>query len=176
MARSVNVGKGMIAGFAAGLVGAWAMNQFQTVWTLAVDGHESQSSGGRHDGRDWQERGEDANATELVAQRLAGTALDRSLTRDELSVAAPFVHYAFGALMGAFFGGLVERSNRVAPLTGAAWGTALWAVADEVAVPMLRLSRPTIEYPAEVHLQAFASHLVYGITTEIVQAGVRAVM
>jgi hypothetical protein len=166
MARSVS--KGMIAGFAGGLVGAWVMNKFQTLWMHAADGNEPQSNGGR--------RGEDANATELVAQRLAGTALDRSLTRDELSVAAPFVHYAFGALMGAFFGGLVERSNRVAPLSGAAWGTALWAVADEVAVPMLRLSRPTTDYPAEVHLQAFASHLVYGITTEIVQAGLRAVM
>jgi putative membrane protein len=176
MARSVSVSKGMIAGFVGGLVGAWVMNQFQTLWTQAVEGNASQSSGGKHDGREWQERAEDANATELVAQRLAGAALDRSLTREELSFAAPFVHYAFGALMGAFFGGLVERSNRVAPLTGAAWGTALWAVGDEVAVPMLRLSRPTTEYPADVHLQAFASHLVYGITTEIVQAGLRAVM
>ena len=176
MARSVSVSKGMIAGFVGGLVGAWVMNEFQTLWTQTVDVDKSRSSGGKHDGRDWQERAEDANATELVAQRLAAAALDRSLTRDELSVAAPFVHYAFGALMGAFFGGLVERSEGLAPLSGAAWGTALWAVGDEVAVPMLRLSRPTTEYPAEVHLQAFASHLVYGITTEIVQAGVRAVI
>jgi putative membrane protein len=166
----------MAAGLAGGLVAAWVMNQFQAAWSRAVDGGEPQSSGGREDGRDWQERSEDRNATELAAERIAEATLDRSLTRDELAIAAPVVHYAFGAAMGAIYGGLVERSRRLPPLTGAAWGTALWAVGDELAVPMLRLSRPTTDYPPEAHLQAFAAHLVYGVTTELVQFGLRAAM
>jgi putative membrane protein len=174
MARSV--GKGVVAGLAGGLVAAWVMNEFQALWSRAVEGGQPQSSGGHDDGRDRQERSEDANATEVAAQRIADTTIDRPLSRDELSIAAPAVHYAFGAAMGALYGGLVERSKRVPPLTGAAWGMALWAVADEVAVPMLHLSRPSTESPAEVHLQALAAHIVYGITTELVQLGVRAAM
>jgi hypothetical protein len=45
------------------------------------------------------------------------------------------------------------------------YGATLWATADEVAVPALGLSEPASEYPAAIHLQALASHLVYGVAT-----------
>ncbi len=31
-----NVWKGLVAGFAAGLVASWTMNQFQAAWTRAA--------------------------------------------------------------------------------------------------------------------------------------------
>jgi hypothetical protein len=174
MARSI--GKGLAAGLAGGLAGAWVMNQFQTVWSRIADGAAPQSSGGRHDGRDWQERNEDENANEALANRFAETAIDRDLTKSELAIAAPAVHYGFGAAMGAVYGAITERSSRKPPLTGAAWGAALWAVADEIAVPMFHLSKPGTDYPAEVHVQALAAHLVYGVTAELVQMGIRSVI
>ena len=44
---------------------------------------------------------------------------------------------------------------------------AVWAGADELAMPLLGLSRR--DYPLEAHLQAFTAHLVYGVTTEAVR-------
>jgi putative membrane protein len=176
VSQQKSMNKAILAGFAAGLVGAWVMNEFQSWWSRAGGGQGAQSGGNPSSGRGRPQRSEDANATALAAQSIAAATLDRSLTRDELAIAAPIVHYAFGAAMGALFGRWVEGSRRFPPLAGAAWGAALWAVADEVGVPMLNLSGSPTEYPAEVHLQALAAHLVYGVTTELVQLGVRAAM
>jgi putative membrane protein len=182
MARSMRNGHrtdvraGIVAGLIGGLAGTWAMSQFQAKWSKVVDGDEPGSAGGRHDARDWQERNEDQNANEIAAQKVATATIDRPLTRQELEVAAPLVHYAFGATMGALYGGLVEVSPPVRWLGGSGWGTALWMVGDEIAVPLLGLSRAGQDYPVEAHLQAFAAHIVYGVTADVVRRGVRALI
>jgi hypothetical protein len=165
MARSLRAS--ILAGAAAGLAGTWAMTEFQGWWSRAIAGDNRRSAGGDQDARGWQERSEDQNANELMAQRIAAHTIERPLTRDELALAAPAVHYAFGTLMGALFGAAAWRVHLIAPATGAAFGTAVWIAADEIAMPALRLSRPDVDYPADVHLQAFASHVVFGVTTEL---------
>jgi uncharacterized membrane protein YagU involved in acid resistance len=49
----------------------------------------------------------------------------------------------------------------------------VWAAADEIAMPLFGLSRPTTRRPIEMHAQSFAAHIVYGVVTEL---GRRAVM
>jgi uncharacterized membrane protein YagU involved in acid resistance len=78
--------------------------------------------------------------------------------------------------MGALYGALWEVSPRTRQMGGAAFGTAVWAAADEVAVPLMGLSRPTTEHPPARHAHAFAAHIVYGVTTEVVRRGVRALL
>jgi putative membrane protein len=160
-----------------GIVGTWAKDHVQAWWSKAVDGFESPSAGGRHDSREWQERYEGENANELAAQAVADRTIDRALTRDELAVAAPLLHYTFGASMGALYGGLTETGDDV-PLmmSGAGFGTAVWVAADEVAMPLLGLSKRKGELPLEAHAQSLVAHIVYGLTTEIVRRGVRALM
>jgi putative membrane protein len=75
--------------------------------------------------------------------------------------------------MGAIYGALVEQLDGPL-LTGAGFGTALWLAADELAVPLLRLSRAPSHRTAEMHLQAFAAHIVYGVTAELVRRRIRA--
>jgi putative membrane protein len=177
--RDRNVAAGMVAGLIGGIVGTWAMSQFQAIWSQQVDGThdpDTASAGGRHDARDWQERIEGQNANELAAQAIATRAIDRRLTREELEKAAPLLHYAFGATMGALYGGLREVSPQVRAMGGSGWGTAVWAGADGIAVPLLGLSRPKTDYPAETHAQSYAAHIVYGVTTELVRRGARALM
>jgi hypothetical protein len=171
-----DVAKGLLAGFLGGLAGTWAMSEFQGLWSRAVDGREPHSAGGRHDARDWQERNEAQNANELAADTVARHTVGRSLTRDELKVAAPAVHYAFGSTAGAIYGGLAETSPHVTTAAGVGYGVALWAAADEVAMPMLGLARRHQPYPLEAHLQSLAAHLVFGVTTEIVRRGLRTAM
>jgi hypothetical protein len=172
--RDRNLPAGIIAGAIGGLVGTWAMSEFQGMWSRVIDGEEPQSAAGRHDARDWQERVEGRNANELAAHAVAEHTINRPLTREELELAAPALHYAFGAAMGALYGGLYETTRSVRAMGGTGWGMAVWAGADGIAMPLLNLSRPKTEYPAETHAQSYAAHIVFGVTTEIVRRGVRA--
>lgn len=145
------------------------MNYAQRLWTDAVDGNAPRSAGGKHDARDWQEREEGRNANELAAQAIATTIGGRRLAEGELAVAAPLVHCAFGAAVGATYGCFV-RDQRQLFGSGAAFGAAVWLLADEIAMPLLRLSRPTTERPWEKHLQSFVTHIMFGTVAEAVRA------
>jgi hypothetical protein len=164
--------KNVAAGLIGGAVGTFAMSEFQDWWTRAARGRQSRSAGGKHDARDWQELSEDQNANELVAQTVAETTMGRSLTDRELSVAAPAVHYSFGTAIGGLYGALAGRSVAARSLAGATFGAAVWGIADEIAMPALGLSERTDVQSAERHLHSFASHIVFGVTTELVRRGV----
>ena len=158
-----------VAGAIGGIAGTLAMNYAQRAWTVAVDGRAPTSAADEHDARDWQERDEHQNANELAAQAVAMATVQRRLTPSELPIAARLVHFAFGAAVGAAYGVAVGDDDSAHPRTGVLLGVTLWILADEIAMPMIGLSRPTIERPLEMHLQSFAAHVVYGVTTERVR-------
>jgi len=158
---------GALAGAAAAAAGTLAMNYAQRLWTLASDGRAPISAADEHDARDWQERSEHQNANELAAQAVATATIQRRLTQRELSIGARVVHFAFGAAVGALYGAYVQRHPK--HRTGVALGAALWLTADEIAMPVVGLSRSTRQRPLEMHLQSLAAHLVYGVTTEQVR-------
>ena len=165
--------KGAVAGLIAGLAGTWAMSHAQRLWTHAADDAAPESAAGRHDSREWQERSENQNANELAAQAVGEWMLGRPLTRDERRIAAVLSHYTFGAAAGALYGVCIELLPRRRSSSGVGFGTALWITADEIAMPLLGLSEPTTRRPVEMHLQAWAAHIVYGMTTEIVRRPTR---
>src|SRR5687768_18583927 len=119
--------KGLVAGALGGLIGTWAMNDAQRAWTRAVGDQPPESAAGKHDARDWQERHEHQNSNELAAHALARYLIGRSLTREELPVAAAAMHYGFGAAVGAVYGAYTER--RRSHGSGAVLGITLWLVA-----------------------------------------------
>jgi putative membrane protein len=168
--------KGVIAGAVGGFAGCVAMNAFQRMWTQAAEGNAPESAAGPHDAREWQERQEGRNSNEMVAQFAAEHTIGRHLTRDELAIAAPVVHFAFGAAMGALYGYFVETGHKGGVKNGARFGMSVWAAADEAAMPALGLSNSTLERPSELHMQSFASHVVFGVTTEMVRRTLRAVL
>ena len=147
------------------------MTEAQRLWTHAVEDDVPESAGGRHDARDWQERSEHQNSNELAAQVLAVHLAGRRLTRQELGIAAPLVHYLFGATMGAIYGAYAER--RRFESSGAGFGTTIWLAADEVAMPLLGLSDSTARRPLEMHVQSLVAHLIYGTATELTRRWVR---
>jgi hypothetical protein len=165
--------RGAVAGVAAGVVGTWLMSEFQRAWTRAVDGEPPDSAGGKHDARDWQERTEDQNSNELAVQAIARRLVGRRVTRDEMRIAAPLMHYSFGSAVAGVYGMWAEHLRDRRVLAGLGLGAALWLAADIVAMPLLRLSGPTIRRPLEMHLQSFTAHLVYGAATELVRGPVR---
>jgi NAD(P)-dependent dehydrogenase (short-subunit alcohol dehydrogenase family) len=164
--------KGFLAGAIGGLIGTWAMSEAQRAWTRAAGDEVPASAGGKHAARDWQERDEHQNSNELAAQAVARYLVDRRFTYDELRIAAPVLHYAFGTAVGAMYGAYAERRHRKG--SGAWLGTTLWFAADEVAMPVLGLSEPTTRRPLEMHLQSLTAHLVYGAVTEVIRRLVHA--
>jgi putative membrane protein len=144
------------------------------MWTLAADGRAPRSAGGKHDAREWQERTEGQNSNELAAQAVATEVVGRELTHDELKVAAPLAHYAFGTAVGAVYGVLTASKPRHAVARGAAFGAFVWLAADEIAMPLLSLSGPPAERPFETHAQSLAAHLVYGVVAELTRTAITA--
>jgi uncharacterized membrane protein YagU involved in acid resistance len=172
-ANGHDVWKGAVAGLVGGLVGTYFMSEYQALWTRAVNGYEPQSAGGRHDARDWQEKNEGGqNANELAAQALARQTAGRELSERELEIAAPLMHYGFGAATGAAYGIFAERARWAPAGNGMGFGTLVWAGADEIAMPLIGWARPQ-RYPIESHFQSFTAHLVFGLATELTRRAVR---
>lgn len=170
-ARRPSVWKGIVAGLAGGLAGAYVMNQFQKGYSKASEVLNSKRNGHK------QEKASDSpDATMVTAERLMRPILDRSLTREEQQKAGPIVHYAFASVVGSAYGVAAEFAPAVKKAAGVPFGAALFVGADEVALPVLKLSRGPREYPISTHIYGLSSHVVYGLTIELVRRGVRAAL
>src|SRR5215468_11333717 len=174
--------KGMIAGAAGGLVASWVMNQFQALLSRMTHGverpHGAQSlqhGSPRHGvARELQERGRDREA-DNAAVRTAVVVSERffGLELADREIAGAVVHYAFGVATGGVYGAIAELKPATTTGAGLPFGAAVWLIADEIIVPALALSKPPTKYPLSTHASSIASHLVYGMTTEIVRREVR---
>lgn len=173
--------RGMAAGLLAGLAASWTMNEFQKLRPQSTRSGTPARPEPEHDQP--QERKEklaggnaEEDATVQTAQAIAQRVLHRDLTQQEKQIAGPAVHYAYGSVVGALYGGLSELLPIVSAGAGLPFGTALWLMGDEVAVPALGLSKLPSEYPPETHADAFAAHLMYGMTTDIMRRVLRHVL
>ncbi|MFL6210779.1 MAG: DUF1440 domain-containing protein [Pyrinomonadaceae bacterium] len=185
--RAGNVWQGLVAGVVGGLVASWTMNQFQALLSELAAGEErahgaqsmQQGSPEHGIGRALQARGRDEpddNAATRAANAVAELGFDEHLTKSEKEVGGAIAHYAMGVTSGAIYGVAAELWPVSTTGLGLPFGAAVWAGADEGLVPALGLSRSPAEYPLTVHAYAFASHLVYGLTTEVVRRAVRAAL
>ena len=177
-----NVWKGLVAGLAGGLVASWTMNQFQAAWTRMAGGSEKphgaqslQPSDGSK-GDQSQDAKEQDDATVETAKVISRQVFSHELQESEKKPAGAAVHYAFGIATGGLYGALAEVSPQVTAGAGVPFGAAFWLVADEIAVPLLGLSKGPTEYPVSTHAYAFASHLVYGLTAEMSRRALRQVL
>lgn len=170
-ARRPSVWKGVVAGLAGGLVGAYVMNQFQKGYSKA-----SEALNAKQNGHKQKSTSDTPDATMVTADRLMRPILGRSLTREEQQKAGPIVHYAFASLVGSAYGAAAEFAPAVKKAAGVPFGAALFVGADEVALPALKLSRGPHEYPISTHIYGLSSHIVYGLTIELVRRGVRAAL
>lgn len=158
--------KGIAAGLAGGLAGSWAMVLFQNGWSAAS--RKIKNNGREHESEKGGEQDSD-DATMKTADKVYSSVFGRSLSEEEKKKAGPVVHYVFGTAMGGMYGVAAEYDRRVTYGAGVPFGAALFATADELAVPALGLSKEPTEYPLSQHAYALASHAVYGATAEAVR-------
>ena len=172
-----NVWKGLAAGIVGGLVAGWTMNQFQKTWTRIAEGfeksHGAQSLQPSDDSAKSVNDGQEDDATVELAEIISEDVLGRELKESEKETAGTVVHYGFSVSVGAFYGALAEVAPAVTTKAGLPFGVVFWALADEITVPLLGLSKGPTEIPITTHAYALSSHLVYGLTTEFTRRGVR---
>jgi putative membrane protein len=149
--------KGVIAGAAGGLIASWAMSRLPKPSAQPSEQEQDDAT---------------VKTASAISQGVAG----HQLTNDEKRVGGPLVHYAFGTMMGAMYGGVAEVWPDARTGWGLPFGAALWFGADEVAVPSLGLGSKPTETPAPMHAYALAAHLVYGLTADLTRRGVRAML
>ncbi|MEN3326020.1 MAG: putative rane protein [Acidobacteriota bacterium] len=180
----MDIYKGVAAGVAGGLVGSFVMNQFQSALGKLMENEErphgaqslQQGSPDHGIGRELEERGVDEpddNAAVRTGNAVSEFVFDHHLTKSEKEKAGAVAHYAMGVTSGAIYGAMAEVMPMATVAEGLPFGAAVWVVADEGVVPALGLSRNPSEYPASIHVYSFASHLVYGLATELVRRAVR---
>jgi putative membrane protein len=165
-------GKGLLCGLIGGLAGTIIMSEFQAAWRKAAEAGQSGNGSQGPSQPGSQEETEDA--TMKAAGKIARVAR-KELSHEQKKKLGPVVHYGFGALQGGLYGLILELARQDGGfLPALIFGAALFAAADEWAVPALGLSGKPTEYPLNTHVYALAAHLVYGLGTEISRRGLRA--
>ncbi|MCC6142949.1 MAG: DUF1440 domain-containing protein [Candidatus Hydrogenedentes bacterium] len=183
--------KGIAAGLLGGLAGSVAMQVFQTCVThLTREKHHQRDLRDRPT-QNWAHPGAPAYLHELETQRRAresqkrepatvksAEALSQALRHRRIpnlyrSYAVEVVHLGFGTTLGGAYGLMAEYWPETTWAQGTAFGAGVMLTGDEIAAPGLGLAPPPQEVPASAHLYAFCSHLVYGVTCELVRQGVR---
>jgi type IV secretory pathway TrbD component len=160
----IDLMKGLLAGVAGGLLASFLMEQFQAAWSVAS---EAMRSSKKRAGR--KPDPATVKAANVVSEKITG----RKLARNYKAIAGEAMHYGMGASSAAVYGVLAEVVPIVTTGNGVGFGTGVWLLADEVAVPAAGLSKPPMEIPLATHLYALASHLIYGSITETVRRAVR---
>jgi len=182
--REVHLWKGLAAGVVGGMVASAVMNRFQALWSRLTEGEErshgaqsmQQGSPQKGVGRELQAVGKDEeedDAPERLANAISVGVSKQELTEREKDVAGTLFHYAMGATSGALYGTVAEIIPNVKAGAGLPFGAVIWLTVDEGLMPAVGLSKSPAEYPLSIHAYAFSSHLVFGLTTELVRRAVR---
>lgn len=175
MGQDKHVARGIIAGLAAGLVASWVMNEF-----MAGPGQKLQQAvqtpeENERDAIQSEAPKEDATmkTADAVASAVTG---GQHLSWKEREKSGPIVHYAFGGLMGALYGGVAELWPAVRAGFGTTYGSLLFTGADLIAVPVLKLGTSPADQPVTAQTSHLAAHLIYGLTTEGVRRIARSLL
>ena len=176
--RDGDVVKGLAAGLIGGLLASWTMNQFQAAWSKLSEEKDATVQSGQEKVQKSQngDSKEEDDTTVRTASAISEGIFGYHLTKSEKKVAGPAVHYALGTAVGGLYGAAAELAPAITAGVGLPFGGVFWLVVDEGAVPALGLSKGPTEYPLSTHAYALASHLVYGLTTDIVRRAIRHVL
>lgn len=141
--------KGMLAGMVGGLVATAAKSFGEKLYPPRTNG-EPKPSG-------------------VLAQKVAG----HNLSPVQKTIATESIQWGFGALAGAAYGSLAEFYPAATQREGASFGMALATLTHESALPALGLSPDQQRQSNREHTSEFATHIVYGVVTEVVRGIVR---
>ena len=135
----MRIWRGVIAGLIGGLVAAGAMSiVHKSLAGISAGARQHTPPTNQHQNED---------ATVKVAGGFARWLLHHPLREDTKPLAGNLVHYAFGASVGALYGGVAAVTPRVTTAAGLPFGVAVWLGAHVITVPALGLAEPPTRQP-----------------------------
>jgi putative membrane protein len=144
-----SLAKGLIAGLIGGLVATAAKTLAEKIYPPRTHG--------------------ELEPSEELAERIAG----HELVTTKKEVATEAIHWGFGALTGAAYGALVEYYPAANAKDGAGFGMALSSLTHGTVLPAMGLAAEPEEQTARERTSEMATHVVYGVVTEMVRRVVR---
>ncbi len=138
--------KGMLAGIVGGLAGTAAKTLAERFYPPRVHGEPEPP---------------DALTDKLTGGQLDGT---------QKTVAAEAIHWSFGALAGAAYGGLAEFYPAATSKEGASFGLTLAALTHQSALPAMGLSAEPQHQTQREQTSEMITHVVFGVVTEVVRS------
>lgn len=157
----------VLIGAGAGIIAAWAMDEFQKLWL------KTSPKGLSVGGRDHHQRipRTDVEVMQVIAARTSRAVTGRELTKTQRDLAARLLHYGFGASTGALYGALANRSELFSAGFGSAFGTAFFAIGYAFAPEDLKPSVPPHDEHMVSVVYEWLTHVVYGLTLEAGRRG-----
>jgi putative membrane protein len=169
--------KGLLAGLLGGLVACWAMNQWLALRQRVVEGETATRRAQPVVGQGGQLSQEGPDERQPPTMHAAAALAHRLFlyvpTDSEKQRVGQALHYTFGTATSALYGSLAEAFPVLTTAAGIPFGMVVWLLADEIAVPVLGLSKPPAQQKRSTHLYAFTAHCLYGLTTECTRRLVR---
>ena len=150
--KDISLLKGLLAGVAGGLVGSAAKVAAERLFPPRTQGQPEPP----------------ALVVERVA-RAAGTQPSPATKR----AGAQGIHWGFGTMLGGAYGVAAELSPRVTSWRGSVFGLTVNRFAHQGLLPGLDLVEPVPEQPAQERVSEWVSHVIYGVTTDLVRRAVR---
>jgi putative membrane protein len=144
-----SLAKGLLAGLIGGLVATAAKTLAERIYPPRTHG--------------------EPEPPDVLAEKLAG----HELAGKQREVAVEAIHWGFGALAGAAYGGVVEYFPAATEKDGAAFGMALSSLTHGTVLPAMGLSAEPEEQTVRERTSEMASHMVFGVVTETVRRVVR---
>ena len=107
----------------------------------------------------------DAKAAREVCRRFGLRLRDQR----EAEMLGAAMHYSFAVFAGVAYAAGAESFPFLRAAKGAAFGTALWLIGDELAVSIAGLEQP-LQVPLNSHLSALGAHVIFGMILETLLA------
>jgi Protein of unknown function (DUF1440) len=162
--------KRYLAGVAGGAAGTLAMGLYMR-GMKSLKGAEAQNGGSQGQPREHDvslvapQHGEGESATAAVGRILYRKIARKEAPPETSQKLGNVVHWSYGIKMGGTYGLIRKPGRKLDILSGAAYGAGLWALGDEVALPLLGLAEGPKAYPKSLHAETLGAHIVYGVAT-----------
>ena len=144
--------KGMVAGLVGGLAGTAAKSLGERFYPPRVHG--------------------EPEPPEVLAQKVSG----HSLSQGQKAAAGEAIHWGFGAMVGAAYGGLAEFYPAATSKEGATFGLTLAGLTHRGALPAMGLSAEPEEQSQREQTSEMVTHILFGVVTEVVRSLVRRIL
>ncbi len=155
--RNSSVASDVLKGAVAGLAATWVMDR---VTTAVYDRQDPRA-------RRREERARGGKTAYTIAAEKAARAVGLKASRRQLRTAGRVIHWWLGAEAGISYAVARRRMPSAGRLKGLGFGSGFWLVVDEIANPLLGLTKGPRAFPWQAHARGLAGHLAFGVTAHI---------